>query len=249
VTRSWFYAPELDPERGEVVLPPDEAHHLTRVMRLDRGDEVSVFDGRGRECRARVERIQKGTVSLTILETLPAPPEAEVPIALAQAILKADKMDAVVRDATMAGVARITPLVTERTLVSLASLARGHTLERWRRVAVASAKQSRRARLPHFDLPSPLTDWLRAPLEGLRLMLVEPAPDGRDLRSLRAALAGSRPVAVTCIVGPEGGWSAGERETAVSAGCVPVSLGPMTLRADAAGLIAVSLVSYALSDG
>ena len=248
MTRARFYAAELDPERGVVVLPPDEAHHLTRVMRLGPGDEVNVFDGRGRECRARIERVQKNAVTLTILETLPPIREPGVATVLAQAMLKGDKMDAVIRDATMAGVSRITPLVTERTLVSPAAISRGRAVDRWQRVAIASAKQCRRARLPRIDPPVALAEWLNAPLDVLRLLFVEPAPDGRDLRSLRVALSGAKPAAVACIVGPEGGWTAAERESAVAVGCVPVTLGPMTLRADAVGLLAVSLVSFAVGD-
>ena len=165
---------------------------------------------------------------------------------LVQAVLKGDKMDGVVRDATMAGVGQIVPVVTERSLVGR-SVLKG-ALERWQRIAVASAKQCGRARLPAIDPPQPLRVWLEAPFDGRRLLLAEPSSGDDHIQTMRAALAGPVPLRVACIVGPEGGWSAGEREAATTAGCVLVSLGSMTLRAGAVGLVAVSLVNFAYED-
>ena len=156
VTRPRFYVPGLDPTRPETILPSDESHHLVRVMRLAVGDEIAIFDGEGHEFQARVVRADRNAAAVAIGEPILGTPEPAVPTVLVQAVLKGDKMDAVVRDATMAGVARIAPIVTERSLVGLNTLARGHAHERWQRVAVASAKQCRRARLPAIDAPRPL---------------------------------------------------------------------------------------------
>jgi 16S rRNA (uracil1498-N3)-methyltransferase len=249
VTRPRFYVPGLDPSRDETILPSDESHHLVRVMRLVAGDEIAIFDGEGHEFQARVVRADRHGAAVAIGEPILATPEPAVPTVLVQAVLKGDKMDAVVRDATMAGVARIVPIVTERSLVGLNALARGHAHERWQRVAVASAKQCRRARLPAIDPPRPVSEWLQAPFNGRRLLLVEPSSDAHSVQHMRAALMGPIPPAVACIVGPEGGWSTAEREAAVSAGCVLASLGQMTLRADAVGLVAVSIVNFAFEGG
>ena len=230
------------------MLPPDESHHLVRVMRLVGGDDVVVFDGRGRECRARVQRADRNAATVVIVEAIQSAPEPSVPVTLVQAVLKGDKMDGVVRDATMAGVWAFAPIVTDRTQIRLASLKRAHAQDRWRRVAIASAKQCGRSRLPAIDEPRSLRDWLAGPVGGLRLLLLEPAAGAGDTRSMRAVLGDGKPEMVSCIVGPEGGWSAEERTSAVEAGCVPVTLGPMTLRADAVGLVAVSLINFALDE-
>lgn len=245
MTRPRFYVPGLDPSRHETILPSDESHHLVRVMRLVAGAEIAVFDGEGHEYQARVVRADRNGAAVATGEPILTTPEPAVPTVLVQAVLKGDKMDAVVRDATMAGVGRIVPVVAERSLIGLNALTRGHALERWQRVAVASAKQCRRARLPVIDSPRPLTEWLQAPFDGRRLLLVEPSSGAPGVQPMRAALAGPPPPAVACIVGPEGGWSSAEQEGAVMAGCVLVSLGQMTLRADAVGLVAVSLVDFA----
>src|SRR5690606_12003427 len=98
-----FYAPDLDPDLALVALSPEEARHLTRVLRLGAGAEVSVFDGRGTEFRAEVEVAVRETVSLRLLERLPAPPSLSVQTVVVQAVLKGSSMDDAIRDATMMG--------------------------------------------------------------------------------------------------------------------------------------------------
>jgi 16S rRNA (uracil1498-N3)-methyltransferase len=241
-----FYAPDVDPQSTDTVLPADESHHLARVLRLVGGDEVVIFDGRGHEWLARVVRADREGTPVRLIEPRPSSPEPAVPIVLAQSVLKGDKMDGVVRDATMAGVAGIVPIVTERSLIRISTLTRAHAEERWRRVAVSSAKQCRRSRLPEIHRSRQFLEWLETPSDGPRLLLVEPESDAAGAQPLRAALAGPAPRVVCCIVGPEGGWTSEERAAAGSAGCLSVTLGPMTLRADAVGLIAISLVSFAM---
>jgi 16S rRNA (uracil1498-N3)-methyltransferase len=243
-----FYVPDLDPAPGTVTLSPEESHHLARVLRLSGGDPVVVFDGRGRQFAGRVDRADRHHAAVTLGHELASAPDHATPIALVQAILKGDKMDEVVRDATMAGASRVVPIVTERSQVRFSSLRRGHVDERWRRVAVASAKQCGQSRLPEIEAPRSFESWLETPAPGIRLLLVEPGgADSGGAAALQTVLTGSRPEAVSCVIGPEGGWSAEERERAAAAGCRVVTLGPMTLRADAAGLVALSVVSYALT--
>jgi 16S rRNA (uracil1498-N3)-methyltransferase len=248
VAAPWFYAPDLEPSQLETVLPADESHHLTRVMRVARGDEVIVFDGRGRRARGRVARSDRNAVVVAILETFDVAEEPSTPITLVQAVLKGNRMDDVVRDATMAGVARIVPMLTKRTLLGADALARAHAGARWQRVAVASAKQCRRALLPGLDPVVSMADWLRTPFHGLRLMLVEPEGGGPAAASMRSLLGRPKPPAVACLIGPEGGWTAAECEAAVKAGYVTLSLGPLTLRADAVALVASSLLGLVFAD-
>jgi 16S rRNA (uracil1498-N3)-methyltransferase len=244
-----FYAPDLDPSQKRVVLPGDESHHLVRVLRLSGGDRVVVFDGRGAQFIGRVERADRHAATVGLLDSMEAAPASRVPITLVQGVLKGDKMESVVRDATMAGVTRIAPVVTERSLVRIDTLSKSHARERWRRVAVSSAKQCGQARLPEIDQPLTFGEWLQQPAEETRLLLVEPSTGAGSATPLRRALEGARPASAACIVGPEGGWSATELRAATDAECRLVTLGSMTLRADAAGLVAVSLVSFALDDG
>src|ERR1043166_7886680 len=171
-----FFAPGLDPGDESVTLPRDEAEHLTRVLRLGVGDSVSVFDGRGHEYVARVSTIARGAtgeVRLQVLSRVEPPPEPVVAMTLVQAVLKGDKMVDVVRDAVMMGVAAIQPMVTTRAETTVAALMRGR-VERWRRIAISSVKQSRRAVVPEIRVPLTFEDVLGEPAGSLRLMFVEP---------------------------------------------------------------------------
>ena len=212
-----FLAADLDVASGSASLSPEETHHLTHVMRLRFGDEVAVFDGNGREYRARVERVSREGAHLRLIEEMQAALEPRVRLTLAQAVLKGDRMDDVVRDATMMGVSAIEPLVTEHTVVRAAALQDGRACDRWRRIAIASAKQSRRAVLPIVGGGTVFTDWIAQGSAALRLILVEPdaSAPGQPVSVLRDG----HPPSAAVMVGPEGGWSATEVGAATAAGC------------------------------
>ncbi|MFO7694969.1 MAG: 16S rRNA (uracil(1498)-N(3))-methyltransferase [Vicinamibacterales bacterium] len=236
-----LYVPSLDPRVRTVTLPEDEAGHLRRVLRVKAGQAVRLFDGRGREVDARVTSVDRAAVVAETGEPVDAAPEWRVRVTLAQAVLKGDKIDDVIRDGVMMGVAAIQPLLTARTDVPEAAFTRGRRLERWRRVAVASAKQCGRAVVPPVLAPCSLQACLSAGLQGVALMLVEPAAAGSGNGAWPPAGA---PEAATLLVGPEGGWEGDEVARSIRAGCLPVTLGPRTLRADAAAIVALSVLQY-----
>ena len=262
-----FYAPAAEHPGDVVDLPRDEAQHLVRVLRLKVGVAVRIFNGRGAEFTAVVAMASKDGARVRVEESQATVPEARVAVTLAQAVLKADKMDDVVRDAVMMGVAAIQPLVTDRTEIALAALERGHRRERWQRIAVSSSKQCGRAVVPAVLEPRSFKDATAALLDvrpqatpetapqtaqgiapgtapGITLeqtpsglMCVEPTASA-DALSL-GDLGATPPSAVTILIGPEGGWTA-EEISACSAACRLVTLGPRTLRADAMALVALA---------
>ena len=236
-----FFAPAATVGRGTIPLPADEAHHATRVMRLRAGDPIAVFDGAGHEWRARIAEISKGAVQVELVEAVSAAAEPRVHVTLLHAVLKGDHMDAVVRDATMIGVAAVRPVITARTMASSTAASGARAGQRWTRVAVASAKQCRRAVVPSIAPTARLDGLLGSGFASAdqRIVLAEPAAgspgvelDALDRDPSRAVLA----------VGPEGGWTADELQGFASGGFQPLTLGTLTLRADAAALIAVSIL-------
>ena len=242
-----FFAPSLDPGDDTVTLPRDEAEHLTRVLRLAGGDTVAVFDGRGNEFLARVTATGRRDVRLQVLSRLDPPPEPVVALTLVQAVLKGDKMDDIVRDAVMLGVAAIHPIVTKRTETTVAAVTMGPRLDRWRRVALASVKQSRRATLPEIRTPLQLEDFLSEPPAALRLMLVEPGTSAA-VEPIGSLKAGQTPQDAAVLVGPEGGWSAEEWTLAGNRGVRLITLGHRTLRADAVPVAAISVLQFLWND-
>ncbi len=239
-----FHAPAASSGDEIIELPPDEARHLSRVLRLGPGAEVAVFDGRGHELLAVVEAVTRTGARVRLVRPLEAAPEPDVRLTLVQGVLKGDHMDAVVRDAVMLGVAAIQPVATAHGQVRLDALARGAGAARWRRIAVASAKQCRRAVVPDILPAREFGELAAAPgsAADLRLLLVEPAAARAGEASGLRALP--RPRAAEIAIGPEGGWAADEIETAVAHGFVPVTLGRRTLRADAVPVAAIAVLQF-----
>jgi 16S rRNA (uracil1498-N3)-methyltransferase len=243
-----FFAPSLDPGDETVTLPREEAQHLTRVLRLSTGDTVAVFDGRGHEYLAQVAAITgRREVRLQVQTRVDPAPEPGVPLTIVQAVLKADKMDDIVRDAVMLGAAVIHPIVTQRTETTVAAVMKGSRLDRWRRIALASVKQSRRATLPEIRLPLRFEDYLDEPPASMRLMLVEPAASARS-DSIAALRGAPIPSDAAVLIGPEGGWTEQEWTLAASRGVRLMTLGHRTLRADAVPVAAICVLQFLWND-
>ena len=242
-----FFAPALDAGDEMVALPRDEGEHLRRVLRLGVGDTVTVFDGRGHEWLARVASVVRRDVRVQLVARAEAAAEPQVLVTVAQAVLKGDKMDDVIRDAAMLGAAAIQPVVTTRAETTIAALMRGARVDRWRRVALASVKQARRAVLPEIRVPLTLEHVLEEPASALRLMLVEPSALA-EVEPLSAIQQLPVPADVTLFIGPEGGWTEHEWRSAQAHGVRLVRLGRRTLRADAVPVAALSVLQFLWGD-
>ncbi|MCC7418136.1 MAG: 16S rRNA (uracil(1498)-N(3))-methyltransferase [Acidobacteria bacterium] len=242
-----FFAPALDPGDEIVDLPRGEAEHLLRVLRLGEGDRVAIFDGRGREYLARVTSAPPRTARVQILSRLDPAPEPAVRLTLAAAVLKADRLDDVVRDAVMLGAAAVQPVVSRRTELTVASLVRGARVDRWKRIALASVKQSGRAVLPEIRGPLAIESLLAGPAPALGLMLLEPRA-GAPVEPIGALRSQPAPPDATILVGPEGGWCEAEWTAARDRGFRLLTLGSRTLRADAAPVAAISVLQFLWND-
>jgi len=232
-----FFAPGVDVASALVTLPPDEAHHLTHVLRLGVGADVVVFNGRGAEWAGRVLSVGRREVRVECLSSLTPLAEPPVDVTVAVGVLKADQMDAVVRDATMLGAWAIVPMTTDH--VAVPARARIAATARWHRVAVASAKQCRRSVVPTIDPLTPFGDLVARETFDLKLICVEPGHRAAD-RGWVATAGAARPQTALLLVGPEGGWSEAEADWATRLGVRPFHLGPRTLRAEAAPTVSLT---------
>ena len=173
-----FFAPEAQVSGDLITLPEEEAEHLTRVLRLGAGAAVRVFNGSGDEFDSVVEAAAKDVVRVRLGSPRDPSPEAHLQVTLAQAVLKGDKMDDVVRDAVMIGATAIRPVLTARTETSVAILQKSHRQHRWERVAISAAKQCGRAVVPPILEPLTFDELMRIlqdrRLSGPAFMLVEP---------------------------------------------------------------------------
>ncbi len=240
-----FVPPEQLHASGRIRLTPEQARHLGTVLRLKPGEEIEVFDGKGARFRAWLEDAPElDAAVLRLAEPLPEGPLRAVDVTLVQALAKGEKMELIVQKATELGAARIVPLSSERAVVRLDAERGGSKAERWRRVAQEAARQCGRADVPRIDEPLGWDGVLRLLRDepGRRGLLLDPEAAGGAALRLGAASRGARRVLIA--VGPEGGFSAEERARAESGGMIPVSLGPLVLRTETAGLAALSVVLH-----
>ncbi len=228
-----FHAPGAT--EPSTVLSAEETHHLTRVLRLGAGADVIVFDGDGREWLGRVGAVARSGATIDLVAARASLAESAVHVTLAVALLKGAELDDVIRDATMLGVREIAPIVSAHVAVRQPSRP-DEAMERWRRVAVASAKQCARAVVPHVRPIAPFEELLVDASFDQRIVCVEPA----RLGSGQGRVELQRPARALLCVGPEGGWSSEEIDLALRHGARLLSLGPRVLRASRAPVIALA---------
>ena len=223
-------------------LTADEARHLRDVLRLKTGDEVYVFDGRGREFRCSVLKTTRNAAELRIeAEVEPAKPESHLQLNLGVALLKGEKFDLVVQKATELGVSSVTPLITRYADIHLRDQSdAAKRVARWQRIALEAAKQSGRAFVPEINLPVAF-ESLRA--NGLGVMFSE-----RDGDSLESLIGQAAPAGITALVGSEGGWSDEEIESARARDFHVITLGGRILRAETAAITVAALLQHIFGD-
>jgi 16S rRNA (uracil1498-N3)-methyltransferase len=223
-------------ERGHAQITGQDAHHLTRVLRVEPGQKFEISDNL-QVYLAEVETARKDLVRFRILEKI----DAAAPVihtALFASLIKFERFEWLIEKATELGVSAITPVRAERSEKGLEAAALKR-LARWKRIAREASEQSRRARLPDIEAPVDLADVLRS-CNGYALGEAELRPILSALPEARQA--GDR---VALLVGPEGGWTERERAAIAAAGWTVVSLGGEILRAETAAIAALAIVNAA----
>jgi 16S rRNA (uracil1498-N3)-methyltransferase len=220
----------------ELSLPPGPARHA-QVRRVQPGDTVTLFDGSGSDWPATVIAVGRSEVRVRLGDAVAVAHELSHPVTLALGMPANERMDWLVEKATELGVARLQPLLTERSVLRLAGERGERKREHWQAVAEAACEQCGRARVPVIEPVRTLDEWLPLAPAGLRLVLsLHPAarPDPRQAWTLAPGMA------VCSLSGPEGGLTAAEEQAALAAGFTAAGLGPRVLRAETAPLALLS---------
>jgi 16S rRNA (uracil1498-N3)-methyltransferase len=235
-----FVAHEL---RGDTLpLDQNEAHYLGHVLRLQRGDELIAFNGRGEERHARVGSLQRRGALLELHAEHPALPESPLELTLVQALPKADAMDLIVQKATELGAHTIVPVYAEFSVVRLEGERSDRRLEHWRRIAQSACEQCGRHAPPEIVMPAPLGEAVGS----LRAVATKAALDPTAEQRLTAL---PRPtVGLALAIGPEGGFSADDWRQLDAGGFARVTLGPRVLRAETAAVTAISIAQAEWGD-
>lgn len=228
---------------GETILSLQAAVHVSKVLRLRAGDALVLFNGDGEDYTSELIAVTPREIRARILSSQAVSTESPLRITLAQALARGEKMDWIVQKATELGVARITPLLTERSAVKLDAARADKRIEHWRAVMVSACEQCGRARVPEIDAPQPLPAWLAALDASLatRLALL---PDGdfapRALGGINAD--------TLLAVGPEGGFGQADVDALRAAGFRGLRLGPRVLRTETAGIAAIAVLQALYGD-
>ena len=222
-------------EKDLVVLPPDESHHLARVLRVQPGQEIILFDGRGNVAEATLESVSKTAVAARVSRRWSVPPPA-VQIDLIQAVPKPDRWELVLQKAVELGVSNIRPILTQHTEFK----PHPKKQERWGKMVLNAAQQCEVRWLPTLHALEKM-EAVFPLLEGYDLVLIGSLNAGaKPFRQIDFSGAGK----VALLIGPEGDFTPEEVETSVAAGAEPVSFGDRILRTETAAIFGLSILAY-----
>jgi 16S rRNA (uracil1498-N3)-methyltransferase len=223
---------------SEIIITDEKAHYLTHVLRLKKGQYITLLDGQGRRYHARCVSFSKKEVRVVVVNVQKIAPHSSLSLTLAQSIVRSSKMDLIIEKATELGVNEIIPLITEHTQIRKTS-----KITRWRAIAMSAAQQSSRIFVPEIHAPLHFRDFLCKGYKGI--MFWEKESSGR----LKEILKSLRPCAsIAVVTGPEGGFTQAEVEMARAYHFLLASLGSTILKAETAAITALSIIQYELGN-
>ena len=237
-----FYCREALAPGAHVELPAPVARHAVRVLRLPPGAPMILFDGRGGEYLAHIQRIERDHVVAELGAWSDVECESRLSVTLVQAVQAGDKMDYTIQKAVELGVKDIVPVDSRRSVIRLSGERAGKRVAHWQGVVASACEQCGRNQVPNVAPLEKLENWLARPVppNTLRLML---APEAEE------TLAGIVPTGkVQLLIGAEGGLDPQEMIAAKQAGFQAVSLGPRVLRTETAGLAALAAMQALWGD-
>lgn len=233
-----FYISKSMITEDKAIITGDEAKHISRVLRMKKGDEVTLCDGEGTFYEAVLVDFDEKSVTANILSQRVAETEPRVKITLYQGVPKNPKLETIVQKAVEIGVVRVIPVDTKRCV---AKLDKSEKIDRLQKIALEAAKQSRRGIVP---VVCPTISFKDAVSEAKKADLSIIPYEEETKNSLKSVLVGKAPQTVAIMIGPEGGFDKDEIEHAMANGITPVTLGKRILRTETAGLAVSSAVLY-----
>ena len=244
-----FYVAPENWDSQTPTLRESEAHHARKVLRMQAGDKLVLFNGKGRELTAEIVTVQDDGIQLRTLHASETAP-LRCRIVLGQAIPKGKNMDLIVQKAVEIGAAEISPIISDRTIVQLQSENAVQKQTKWQQIAIEAAKQCGQNWLPHVHSPKRLAEFFSGSEQAFDLRLIGSLqPDALPLKEILETYTsehGNRPGSVLMLVGPEGDFTPAELSLARRHACQPITLGPIILRVETAAIYCLSVLSYEL---
>ncbi len=238
-----IYLPIDNVKDNRISITDEKAHYITSVLRCKKGDELTIFDGKGDCFRTTILKIDRREVIAEVIERFPCNTESSINIFLVQGLLKGQKMDMVIQKTTELGVKEIMPVITERS-----QLRETRKITRWRKIAEEASRRSGRGVIPivhePVDFNNVLTTYTSRDILHGFIFYEE---GGMKISDAVSSLI-PHPSSIFVFIGPEGGFTKEEITLAEEKGLLVTSLGKRILRAETAAISAVTLVQFLLED-
>jgi 16S rRNA (uracil1498-N3)-methyltransferase len=242
-----FYVDKREIDGKRVKMRGEDVKHITKVLRLGVGDKIIICDGGNTDYDGEIQKVVKDEIFIGLSRARPSGTEAPVDIVLFQSIPKSTKMDFIIQKGTELGIKRFVPVSTARTVVRLeGDRDVQKKVNRWQRIALEAAKQSRRGIVPEVEQPVSFSEALSM-MEGFDLAVLPYV--GEQSYTLRSIPCEDHKVkSIGVFVGPEGGFEEEEVEMARERGIYTIKMGPRILRTETAGMVLTSMLMYRFGD-
>lgn len=231
----------------DITIDNEDVAHITRVLRLSEGDEITVCDGQGYDYTAKIDFIEPKKIVCKIIERQKCDTEPNIEVTLFQGIPKAAKMDYIIQKTTELGITRIVPVMLDRCVVKLENKkAETKKCERWQKISNEAAKQSGRGVVPTINMPVSIDEALTMAKENDLCFVPYECEERTSLK--KVLMSESDIKSIGFIIGPEGGFSMSEIEKIRTSGVETITLGKRILRTETAGEAVLAMIMYDLGD-
>ncbi len=242
----YFYINQSDIIDSTSIITGTDAKHIKKVLRLKPGDMIGLFDGLGLEYEAKIVHLSANSIEVLITRYFQSKTESPVKIIVAQAFLKDRKMDTLVRQLSELGITKWIPFIAKRSIPRPDKKRLAARMERWKKIAIEAPKQCKRNLITEIGTTISFEDMLKAVKDcDLKIVFYE-----NETKSINSILTKhDRHISTICImIGPEGGFTSKEIESAGNCGFLVSALGPRIMKAETATIAASALIQYLFGD-
>jgi len=243
----YFFIEESDLDGQKAVVKGSDAHHIKNVLRLKPGDKIGLFDGTGLNYETRILTVLPKSIEVSIVCSFSATTESSLNITVAQAMLKDRKMDLLVRQLTELGISRWIPFIAERSVARPDQNRLAARTQRWEKIATEAVKQCKRCRSPEIGATVTFEEVLNLGKDS-HLKIVFWEEESKPVNKDFPVPNPNPPEQIFILLGPEGGFTLKEVESAKAGGFITAALGPRILRAETATIAACTLLQYLFGD-
>lgn len=233
-------------ENNITISDSEDVKHIFKVLRLNPGEKIEICDGQNSEYLCEIQSTSKKEITASIINKIPSKRESDINVDLYQGLPKSAKMDSIIQKCTELGIKSITPLITNRCVSQIKDeKSERKKIERWEKIALSAAKQSKRGIIPSVNNALKFKEALNK-FKEYDLVIV--AYENEQTRGLKEVLRNSNYKNCAIIIGPEGGLEIEEVSSIEEIGGLSISLGPRILRTETAGFTALSIIMYEIGD-